>query len=87
MSCLTQLPSVCSKQVQYEWNPDDHHFHASGDEAVNGSNVAETLNAVWELNRYTVQAAILDTYTDSNPRERRPVRQSCLLQFLAALCG
>ena len=61
--------------MQYEWNSDDHHFHASGGEAVNGSNVAETLNAVWELNRYTVQAAILDTYTDSNTRERRPVRQ------------
>lgn len=27
--------------VQYEWNPDDYHFHASGDETINGTNVAE----------------------------------------------
>jgi hypothetical protein len=30
------------------------------------------LNAVWELSRYTLEAASLDTYTDSNTRERRP---------------
>ena len=30
-----------------------------------------TLNAVWQQSRYTQQAGLLDTYTDSNTRERR----------------
>jgi hypothetical protein len=43
------------------------------------------LNKVWELNRYTVQAAILDTYTDSNTRERRPYEADGLVAATAHL--
>ena len=30
------------------------------------------LDAVWQLSSYTLQAAVTDTYADSNTRERRP---------------
>ena len=43
------------------------------------------LMAVWELNRYTVQAGILDTYTDSNTRERRPYEADGLVEATAHL--
>lgn len=49
-------------KVHYEWDTADTHFNSSN----------ATLNAVWELSRYTLQAASLDTYTDSNTRERQP---------------
>ena len=53
--------------MQYEWNAQDSHFESDN----------ATLNAVWELNRYTVQAANLDTFTDSNTCEPgRSTRQS-----------
>ena len=71
--------------VQYEWNPDDSYFHASGDQEVNGTNVADMLVKVWELNRYTVQAGMLDTYTDSNTRERRPYEADGLVEATAHL--
>ena len=48
--------------VNYPWAEEDSTFTSSN----------ATLNAVWELCRYTVHAAALDTYTDSNTRERRP---------------
>ena len=41
------------------------------------------LMTVWELNRYTVQAGILDTYTDSNTRERRPYEADGLVEATA----
>jgi len=54
--------SLSAWKVHYEWYDDDTHFDSSN----------KTLNAVWELSRYTLEAASLDTYTDSNTRERRP---------------
>jgi hypothetical protein len=49
-------------KVHYPYDPADSAFTSSN----------ATLNAVWELCRYTLEAASLDTYTDSNTRERRP---------------
>jgi len=49
-------------KVHYEWDETDTHFNSSN----------ATLNAVWELSRYTLQAGSLDTYSDSNTRERQP---------------
>ena len=49
-------------KVHYPWVESDSSFTSSN----------ATLNAVWELCRYTLHAASLDTYTDSNTRERRP---------------
>ena len=54
--------SVSAWQVQYPYDPSDSHFSSS----------SSILNAVFELCRYTLEAASLDTYTDSNTRERRP---------------
>ena len=44
--------------------------YISSDSSFRSDN--STLNAVWELARYTLEATSLDTYTDSNTRERRP---------------
>ena len=49
-------------KTHYPWYDGDSHFSSSN----------ATLDAVWELCRYTLEAASLDTYTDSNTRERRP---------------
>ena len=49
-------------KTHYPWYDEDSHFSSSN----------ATLNAVWELCRYTLDGASLDTYTDSNTRERRP---------------
>lgn len=38
-----------------------------------------TLNAVWTQSRYTIEAGLLDTYTDSNTRERRPYEADGLI--------
>jgi hypothetical protein len=54
--------SVSAWQVQYPYDQSDSHFNSS----------SSMLNAVFELCRYTLEAASLDTYTDSNTRERRP---------------
>jgi hypothetical protein len=48
--------------VHYPWQESDSSFSSS----------SATLDAVFELCRYTVHAAALDTYTDSNTRERTP---------------
>lgn len=48
--------------VHYPWVESDSSFVSS----------SATLNAVYDLCRYTVHAAALDTYTDSNTRERTP---------------
>lgn len=45
--------------------------------AFNSSNA--TLNAVWELSRYTLEAGVVETYTDSNTRERRPYEADGLI--------
>ena len=49
-------------QVSYPWVESDSSFTSSN----------ATLDAVYDLCRYTVHAAALDTYTDSNTRERTP---------------
>lgn len=49
-------------KVHYPYDHADSAFHSSN----------ATLNAVFELCRYTLEADSLDTYTDSNTRERRP---------------
>ena len=48
--------------VRYPYVTTDSYFRSDN----------ETLNKVWELARYTLEATSLDTYTDSNTRERRP---------------
>ena len=47
---------------QYEWSDDDSYFTSSN----------ATLNSVYQQSRYTTRAGLLDTFTDSNTRERRP---------------
>ena len=54
--------SVGAWKTHYPYDPSDSQFSSSN----------ATLNAVFELCRYTLEAASLDTYTDSNTRERRP---------------
>ena len=49
-------------KTHYPFYEEDSHFSSSN----------ATLDAVWELCRYTLDGASLDTYTDSNTRERRP---------------
>lgn len=49
-------------QVSYPWVESDSSFVSDN----------ATLDAVYDLCRYTVHAAALDTYTDSNTRERTP---------------
>ena len=61
--------------MHYLWDPHDTHFTSS----------SETLNAVWELSRYTLEAASLDTYTDSNTRERRPYEADGIIAATARL--
>jgi len=40
---------------------------------------------VWELSRYTLDAASMDTYTDSNTRERRPYEADGIIAATARL--
>eukprot|EP01046_Picozoa_sp_COSAG06_P023084 COSAG06_NODE_1818_length_8294_cov_40.638560_5_plen_735_part_00 len=47
-------------KAHYVWYEEDSHFSSSN----------ATLDAVWDLCRYTLDAASLDSYTDSNTRER-----------------
>jgi hypothetical protein len=51
-------------KTHYPWYAADSEFSSSN----------ATLDAVFELSRYTLEAASLDTYTDSNTRERRPCK-------------
>jgi len=71
--------------VQYEHEHSDSSFSSKGGAVANGSSTSDILNRVWELNRYTVQAAVLDTYTDSNTRERRPYEADGLVEATAHL--
>ena len=54
--------SVGAWGAKYEYVPADSAFASSN----------ATLNAVHELARWTLDGGVLDTYTDSNSRERRP---------------
>ena len=62
-------------KVHYPWYDSDSHFSSSN----------ATLNAVFELSRYTLDAASLDTYTDSNTRERRPYEADGIIASTARL--
>eukprot|EP00750_Incisomonas_marina_P028341 INCI666.2.p1 GENE.INCI666.2~~INCI666.2.p1 ORF type:complete len:697 (-),score=109.35 INCI666.2:60-2150(-) len=55
-------PTLKAWQVQYPWSDTDSKFNSSISE----------LNAVWALCQNTLKVTSLDTYTDSNTRERRP---------------
>ena len=54
--------SVSAWGVNAPWDPSETYFHSS-------SNI---LNAVWGLSLNMLHRGVLDTYTDSNARERRP---------------
>ena len=54
--------SLSAWRANYPWVESDSSFVSDND----------VLNAVYELCRYTVYSASLDTYTDSNTRERTP---------------
>jgi len=58
---------VTAWQAQYEWVEEDSFFTCSN----------ATLQAVWDLNEYTVKMGLLDTFTDSNTRERKPYEAWC----------
>jgi hypothetical protein len=61
--------------VQAPWDPTASSFSSSN----------ATLDAVFELARYTLQAGILDTFTDSNTRERRPYEADGLVAATARM--
>ena len=61
--------SVSAWRVQAPWVADDSSFDSS----------SPMLNRVFELARYTLQAGVVDTYTDSNTRERRPYESDGLI--------
>ena len=62
-------------KTHYQWYEEDSQFSSSN----------ATLDAVFELCRYTVDAASLDTYTDSNTRERRPYEADGIIAASARL--
>ena len=62
-------------KTHYPYYEGDSHFTSS--DAV--------LNAVYELSRYTLEGASLDTYTDSNTRERRPYEADGIIAASARL--
>ena len=61
--------SIEAWRVQAPWEPTDTFFESSN----------QMLNRVWELASYTLQAAVTDTYADSNTRERRPYEADGLI--------
>jgi hypothetical protein len=73
-----QVPTVFSVsawRVQAEYVDSDSWFDSDN----------PTLNHVWELCRYTLEAGVLDTYADSNTRERRPYEADGLIAGSARL--
>jgi len=62
-------------KVNYPYDSTDSHFESSN----------ATLDAVYEISRYTLEAASLDTYTDSNTRERRPYEADGIIAATARL--
>jgi len=67
--------SLGAWKVHYPWYPEEAHFSSSN----------ATLDAVWELACYTVEAASLSTYSDSNTRERRPYEADGIIAASARL--
>jgi hypothetical protein len=61
--------TVSAWGVSYEWTDSDSAFTSSN----------ETLNHVWRLCRNTLRYGVVDTYTDSNTRERRPYEADGLI--------
>ena len=61
--------TVSAWGVQAPWDAEDTYFKSSN----------TMLNKVWELSSYTLQAAVTDTYADSNTRERRPYEADGLI--------
>ena len=61
--------SVSGWGVNAPWDPADTHF--SSDSTV--------LDRVWKISENTLQRGVLDTYTDSNARERRPYEADGLI--------
>ena len=64
---------VSAWKTQYPWDATETTFNSSN----------ATLNSIWELCRYTLEAGVLDTYTDSNTRERRPYEADGLVASTA----
>ena len=60
-----------------------HYPYDHSESRFSSSNA--TLDAVWELSRYTLEAASMDTYTDSNTRERRPYEADGIIAATARL--
>lgn len=67
--------SVSAWQAMYEWDEADSSFSCSN----------ATLMKVWALNKYTVKAGLLDTFTDSNTRERKPYEADGLVASTSRL--
>lgn len=66
--------------VAYPWHGVDAANYSRAHAAFNSS--SDALNAVWDLCAYTMRASALDTYTDSNTRERLPYEADGLIQGL-----
>ena len=62
-------------RVNYPWVESDSNFQSDN----------EILNAVYNLCRYTLYSASLDTYTDSNTRERTPYEADGLIAMSGRL--
>eukprot|EP01050_Picozoa_sp_SAG11_P012697 SAG11_NODE_1429_length_4936_cov_5.029539_3_plen_589_part_00 len=67
--------TVSAWKTHYPYYEGDSHFTSS----------SAVLNAVYELSRYTLEGASLDTYTDSNTRERRPYEADGIIAASARL--
>jgi len=61
--------SVSAWGVNAPWDPTDTSFVSSD----------YVLNRVWALAAHTLEKGVLDTYTDSNARERRPYEADGLI--------
>ena len=64
--------SVGAWGVHYEWDEGQSAFHSSN----------ATLNHVWRLCENTLRYVVMDTYTDSNTRERRPYESDGMIAAL-----
>jgi hypothetical protein len=74
-------PVLRAWRVRYPWREGDAKFNSS----VPG------LNDVWDLCENTLRVTSLDTYTDSNTRERRPYEADGYItassRYLCVCCG
>jgi len=62
-------------EARAPWVDSDTHFESSN----------KMMNSVWELSAYTLKAAVMDTYADSNTRERRPYEADGLIAASARM--